>query len=82
MNYIQRGVVHFLVAEGAGTCKIHCHMSAMYDEHCISLTSVHEWQKRFHEGRTTLQDDLHLGQAHRAITPDVIAQIDGLIWEN
>ncbi|KAG8237736.1 hypothetical protein J437_LFUL016675 [Ladona fulva] len=30
----------------------------------------------------SLQDDLCSGQAHRAITPDVIARIDGLIWEN
>jgi len=44
--------------------------------------SVHEWQKRFREGCTSLQDDSRPGQAHRAITPDVIARIDGLIREN
>lgn len=49
---------------------------------CVSLTSVHEWQKRFCEGHTSLQDDSHTGQAHGAITPNVIVQIDGLIWEN
>ena len=78
----QRGVIRFLVAKGAGTRGIHCCMSAVYGEHCMSLTSVHEWQKRFHEGRTSLQDDFRLGQAHRAIMPDVIAQIDDLIREN
>ena len=37
----QRGIVRFLVTEGAGTRVIHCHMSAMYDEHCMYLKSVH-----------------------------------------
>ena len=62
----QRGVVRFLVAEGAGTREIHRRLSAVYGEYCMSLTSVHEWQKRFRGGRTSLQDD----QAHRVITPD------------
>ena len=53
----KRGVVRFLVAEGAGTRTIHRRMSAVYGEHCMSLTSVHEWQKRFRERRTPLQED-------------------------
>ena len=63
----QRGVVRFLVAEGAGTREIHRRMSAVYGERCMSLTSVHEWQKRFREGGTSRP-----GQAHRAITPDAL----------
>ena len=57
----QRGVVRFLVAEGAVTCEfiVACLL-------CMANT-VCSWQ---------------CGQAHRAITPDVIAQIDGLIREN
>ena len=78
----RRGVVCFLVAEDAGTCEIHHRMNAVYGEHCMSLTSVHEWQMRFREGCTSLQDNLHSVQARRAITPDVIAWIDGLIREN
>ena len=58
----------FLVAEGAGTREIHCRMSV--GEHCMFLTSLYEWQKRFGEGRTSLQDDSCPGQAHRVITPD------------
>ena len=78
----QRGVVRFLVAEGTVTPGIHRRMSAVYGEHFMSLTSVDEWQKRIREGRTSLQDDSRPGQIHRAITPDVIARIDGLIREN
>ena len=39
---------------------IHRHMSAVYDEHYMSLSSVHKWQKRFHQGRTSLQDNSSL----------------------
>ena len=45
----QRGVVRFLVAKGAATREIHRRMSAVYGEHCISLTIVREWQKSFRE---------------------------------
>ena len=78
----QRCVVRFLAAECAGTREIHRRMSAVYGEHCMSLTSVHEWQKRFHEGRISLQDDSRPSKAHRSITSDVIVRICGLIREN
>lgn len=75
-------MVNFLVVEDAGTHEVHCHMSVWYGKHCMCPTIVLELQKRFHEGCTLLQEDLHPGQAHRATTPDVIVQIDGLIREN
>ena len=75
-------MVRFLVAKGARTCEIHHRMFAVYGKHCMSLTSVHEWQKRFCKELTSLQDDLCPRQAHQPITLDVIAQIDGLIREN
>ena len=78
----QRGVLRFLVAESAGTREIHHRMSVVYDKYCMSLTSVHEWQKRFREERTSLQGDSHPGQVHRAITSDVIARINALTQEN
>ena len=73
----QRVVVRFLVAEDAGTREMHRRMSAVHGEHCMCLLSVHEWQKRFREERTSLQDDSRPRQAHRTITPVVIARIDG-----
>ena len=62
----QRHVIRFLVTDGVGTCKLHRRISAMYGEHYMSLTSVKEWQERFREGRTSLQDDSRPGQAHLA----------------
>ncbi|XP_071447076.1 uncharacterized protein [Hetaerina americana] len=79
----QRGdVVCFLVAEGAGVHEIHRRMSAVYGQHCLSLTSVNEWHRRFREGRTSApQGDAGAGQAHQSITPDVVGRIDDLIRE-
>ncbi|KAJ4435544.1 hypothetical protein ANN_18160 [Periplaneta americana] len=77
----QRGVVRFLTAEG-GRQKPHRHMSAVYGEHSVSYSRVLEWHKRFREGRLSLQDDARPGQAHRAISPTVNAETDGLIRGN
>lgn len=46
------------------------------------MSSVHDFHKRFRKRGTSLQHDPVLGQAHRALTNDVIAQIGGLILEN
>ena len=78
----QGGVIHFLVAEGVRTRDIHQRIAAVYGEHCMSLTNVHEWQKRFLEGRTSLQDDSHPGQVHRVVTTHVTARIDDLLRKN
>lgn len=78
----QSGVVWFLAAEGAETRELHRLMSDVYGEHSMSLTNVHEWHKSFREGCTSLQDNPCPGQAHRAIIPDVFAQIDILSVKN
>ena len=75
-------MIRFLVAELPGTREIRRRNAAVYGEHCMSMTSMHEWQKSVREGRTSLQDDLRPGQAHRAITPDVTARIHDLNREN
>ncbi|KAJ4437739.1 hypothetical protein ANN_17885 [Periplaneta americana] len=78
----QRGVVRFLTAEGVGGREIYCRMSAVYSEHSMSCYHVLEWHKRFREGCVSLQDVARPGEAHRAIIPAVIAEVDGLIWGN
>ncbi|KAJ4435076.1 hypothetical protein ANN_23651 [Periplaneta americana] len=78
----QRGVVRFLTAEGIGEREIHRRISAIYGEHSMSCSHVLEWHKRFQEGHVSVQDDARPGQPHHAITPAVIAKVDGLIWGN
>ena len=63
----QRDVVRFLVLLEEAKFIVACLL-------CMYLTSVHEWQKKFREGRTSLREDSRPGQA---ITPHVTARIDG-----
>ena len=60
----QRDVVRFLVGEGAGTREIHRRIFVVYGERCMPLLSVHAWQKRFREGRKSLQNDSRSGHSH------------------
>ncbi|KAJ4446275.1 hypothetical protein ANN_12969 [Periplaneta americana] len=78
----QRGVVRFLTAEEVEGREIHRLMSAVYGEHSMSCLRVLELHKRFQEGRVSLQDDARPGQVHRAITPAVVPEVDGLIRGN
>ncbi|PNF40213.1 hypothetical protein B7P43_G08284 [Cryptotermes secundus] len=78
----QRSVARFLTAEGVGGREIRRRMSVVYGEHSMSRSRVLAWHKRFREGRVSLQDDARPGQAHRVITPDVIAALDGHILAN
>ncbi|GFV91930.1 hypothetical protein TNCV_2976011 [Trichonephila clavipes] len=54
-------------------------MTAVYGEHCISLTTVKRWSKPFREVCKSCKGNPRSGQIHLAITPDTIAQIDELI---
>ena len=78
----QRGVVHFFGGWGCwNTCNwsshVCCVWQTLYDpDKCARVA------EDFHERCTSLQDDSQPGEAHRVITPDVIARINGLIWEN
>lgn len=56
--------------DGWGCWNIQNSSSAVYGE--IYLTSVHEGQRKFRDGRTSLQDDLQLVQVHRDIMPKKI----------
>ncbi|KAJ4444770.1 hypothetical protein ANN_06567 [Periplaneta americana] len=78
----QRDVVRFLTTEEVGGLEIHHCMSAVYGEHSMSCFRVLEWHKRFREGHVSLQDNARPGQAHCAITPAVIAEVDSLIQGN
>ncbi|GFR16055.1 histone-lysine N-methyltransferase SETMAR [Trichonephila clavata] len=48
---------------------------------CV-VSSVAEWCKRFLEGRELLEDDARLGQAHRVITLELIAEVNALVLDN
>jgi hypothetical protein len=48
----------------------------------VSKTQVYEWVQKFKNGVQSVEDFPPPGQAHRVITPEVIAADDDLIREN
>ncbi|GFU32599.1 hypothetical protein TNCV_1060061 [Trichonephila clavipes] len=54
-------------------------MKAVHGERNLCRSSVVEWRKRFLEGRELLEDDARHGQAHRVISPEMIAKMNALL---
>ena len=50
-------------------------MIQVYGDNCLSRSRVHEWYKRFSEGRESLEDDEHVGQPKFVITPNNIEKV-------
>ena len=47
-------------------------MKQVYGDNCLFRDRVHEWFKRFKEGREDIKDDEHPGQESFVITPSNI----------
>ena len=58
----QRGVVHFLWAEGAKPVEIHRRMLAQYRQYTMSQRKVYKWVEGFKSGRTRVTDEGHSGR--------------------
>ncbi|GFR15040.1 retrovirus-related Pol polyprotein from transposon opus [Trichonephila clavata] len=48
----------------------------------LCRSGVVEWRKRFLEGCELLEDDARPGQAHRVITPEMIAEVNAFVLDN
>jgi len=58
----ERGVVQFLLVEGAKPVEIHRLMLAQYGQSPMSQRKFYEWVERFKSGRTRFTDEGHCGQ--------------------
>ncbi|GFQ78682.1 mariner Mos1 transposase [Trichonephila clavata] len=61
---------------------MHQRMKAVYSEYSLCRSSVVEWRKRFLERRELLENNARPGQAHRVITPEMIAEVNALVLDN
>ncbi|GFW98246.1 uncharacterized protein TNCV_331981 [Trichonephila clavipes] len=57
-------------------------MKAVCGEYSLYRSSVVEWSKIFLERLELLEDDARPGQAHRVITPEMIAEVNALVLDN
>jgi hypothetical protein len=53
----QRSVVRFLWAKGLNGKDIHKEMFPVYDGKCLLRKAVHNWVKKFSQGRLKVADD-------------------------
>jgi hypothetical protein len=57
-------------------------MEVHYGDACLSLQQVYEWSRKFLNGFSSATDSPRPGQAHRVVTPEVIAAVDAIVKEN
>jgi transposase-like protein len=76
-----RSVIRFLNAEGAKPVEMYRRMLAKYISR-MNETQVYEWVQKFKNGAQSAEESPRPGQAHRVVTPEMIAAVDDLIREN
>ena len=72
MNFGQRANIKFCLKLGKTFTERFELMKQVYGENCLFCARVHEWFKRFKEGREDIKDDEHPGQERFVITPSNI----------
>ena len=72
MNFEQRANIKFCLKLGKTFTETFELMKQVYGDNCLSRARVHEWFKRFKEGREDIKDDEHPGQKSFVITPSNI----------
>ena len=78
----QRSVLRFFYSEGVKPIEIHRRMNVQYGDACLSLQQVYEWTRKFMNGISSVTDSPRPGQAHRVVTPKVIAAVEAIVKEN
>ena len=78
----QRSVIRFLRSEGVKPIEIHRWIEVQYGDACLSLEQVYEWGRKFLNGVSSVTDSPQPGQAHRVVTPEVIAAVEAIVKEN
>jgi len=53
--------------------EIHRRIKVQYGDACLSLQQVYEWARKFMNDISCVTDCPRPGQAHRVVTPEVIA---------
>ena len=75
----QRGIVRFLWAKGMAAKDIHKEMLPMYGEHCLSRQAVHNWVKKFSEGRRSIKDEHRVDRSVEITTPATLQRVEDII---
>lgn len=71
----QRAVIKFHAKLGKNASETLKLMQQVYGDNCLSRTNVFVWDKRFLEGRESLEDDKHTGRPISVRTPEMIEKV-------
>jgi len=61
----------FFVGKNMEAKDIHKEMLPMYSEHCLSHQAIHNWVRKFSEGRTSIEDEHRAGQPVEIAMPEM-----------
>jgi transposase len=75
----QRSVVRFLWAKGLNAKDIHKEIFPVYDGKCLLLKAVHNWVKKFSQGRLKVADDAQSRHPVEIVTEPTVQQVEELI---
>lgn len=76
-----RSVIRFLQAEGNNAAEIYRRMFRVYGENCVSDGVVHEWCRKFKDGRADVHDEG--GQGRKTVaTEEIVQRVDQVVKEN
>jgi hypothetical protein len=71
--------VRFLWARGLNAKDIHKEMFPVYCEKCLSSKAVHNWAKKFFQGRSKVTDDARPGHPVAIATEATVQRVEELI---
>lgn len=71
-------VICFLQVEESSTTEIHCRMSVVYGEHCMSHSALRKWCRKFAQGQTDTHNEG--GQGRKSVVTANL--VDQFIREN
>jgi transposase len=75
----KRSVVRFLSAKKLNAKNIHKDMFLVYSEKCLSRKAVHNWVKKFSQGRSKVTDDARTGRLVETVTKATVQRAEELI---
>ena len=72
----------YISTEGVKRIEIHRPMKDQYGDACLSLLQVYQWTGQSMNAISSVTDCPRPSQAHPVVTPEGIAAVEGIVWEN
>jgi len=78
VRFKQRAVIEFLTADKVPPIEIHRRMQAVYGDHCVDVSTVRRWVRRFKDGELGQADLSDKTRSGRPVTVSDQVHQDGV----